>query len=75
MKSEESLRKSIDELEIAIDKLLVDAKKVKAERDALLSACIESLSLFDNYPACHESVGTYQIITRAIDLCMEANYV
>lgn len=32
----------------------------------LLDACIEALSLFDNYPQCYESIGTYQVLQAAI---------
>ena len=32
----------------------------------LLEACIEALSLFDNYPQCYEAFGTYQVLNNAI---------
>ena len=32
----------------------------------LLEACIEALSLFDDYPQCYESIGTYQVLNLAI---------
>jgi hypothetical protein len=32
----------------------------------LLDACIEALSLFDNYPQCYEAIGTYQVLQTAI---------
>jgi hypothetical protein len=32
----------------------------------LLDACIEALSLFDNYPQCYEAIGTYQVLHTAI---------
>ena len=32
----------------------------------LREACIEALSLFDNYPQCYESIGTYQVLQTAI---------
>ena len=43
-----------------------DAKLIAAAPD-LLMACIEALSLFDNYPDCHEAIGTYQVLTSAIN--------
>ena len=32
----------------------------------LREACIEALSLFDNYPACWEAIGTYEVLNNAI---------
>jgi len=32
----------------------------------LLEACIEALSLFDNYPQCYEAIGTYEVLNAAI---------
>jgi hypothetical protein len=32
----------------------------------LLEACIEALSLFDNYPETWEAIGTYQVLLNAI---------
>ena len=32
----------------------------------LLDACIEALSLFDNYPQCYEAIGTYQVLHSAV---------
>ena len=42
-----------------------DAKLIAAAPD-LLMACIEATSLFDNYPDCHEAIGTYQVLMAAI---------
>lgn len=43
-----------------------DAKLISAAPD-LLDACIEALSLFDNYPECFEAIGTYQVLCSAIN--------
>lgn len=32
----------------------------------LLAACVEALSLFDNYPEAYECIGTYEVLTAAI---------
>lgn len=32
----------------------------------LLEACIEALSLFNDYPQCYESIGTYEVLNAAI---------
>ena len=32
----------------------------------LLEACIEALSLFDDYPQCYEAIGTYEVLNAAI---------
>jgi hypothetical protein len=37
----------------------------------LLEACIEATSLFDNYPECYESIGTYQVLHAAIKNALE----
>jgi len=42
-----------------------DAQLIAAAPD-LLEACIEALSLFDNYPQCYEAIGTYQVLNNAI---------
>jgi len=42
-----------------------DANLIAAAPD-LLEACIEALSLFDNYPQCYEAIGTYQVLNNAI---------
>jgi hypothetical protein len=33
----------------------------------LLDACLEALSLFDDYPECYKSIGTYQVLNIAIN--------
>jgi hypothetical protein len=33
----------------------------------LLDACIEALALFDDYPQCYTSIGTYQVLNIAIN--------
>jgi hypothetical protein len=43
-----------------------DAALIAAAPD-LLAACIEATSLFDNYPECHESIGTLQVLVQAIN--------
>ena len=43
-----------------------DAQLIAAAPD-LLTACIEALSLFDNYPVCYEAIGTYQVLNSAIN--------
>ena len=40
--------------------------RVIAAAPELLEACIEALSLFDNYPACWEAIGTYEVLSNAI---------
>ena len=42
-----------------------DAKLIVAAPD-LLEACIEALSLFDNYPETWEAIGTYQVLLKAV---------
>ena len=32
----------------------------------LLEACYEATALFDNYPQCYESIGTHQVLHKAI---------
>lgn len=38
----------------------------------LLEACIEATALFDNYPACYEALGTYQVLHNAIRNALKA---
>ena len=38
----------------------------------LLEACIEATALFDNYPACFEAIGTYQVLHNAIRNAIKA---
>jgi len=42
-----------------------DAKLIAAAPE-LLEACIEALSLFDNYPECWERIGTWQVLINAV---------
>ena len=42
-----------------------DAHLIAAAPD-LLAACIEALSLFDDFPECYESAGTHERLTAAI---------
>jgi hypothetical protein len=39
----------------------------------LLEACIEALSLFDNYPECYEAIGTFQVLQQAVSKAMHVN--
>lgn len=47
------------------DQALANARLMAAAPD-LLAACIEALSLFDDYPECYESAGTLERLTTAI---------
>ena len=40
--------------------------KLAAAAPDLLAACVEALSLFDDYPECYESTGTLERLTAAI---------
>jgi hypothetical protein len=40
---------------------------LNVQRDQLRGACLEALSLFENYPECNEMVGTYQRLTKALE--------
>ena len=42
-----------------------DARLICAAPE-LLEACIEALSLYDNYPQCYESIGTFGVLVAAI---------
>lgn len=44
---------------------IANARLMAAAPD-LLAACIEALSLFDDYPECYESAGTHERLTAAI---------
>jgi len=33
----------------------------------LFDACLEALSLFDNYPEIYECIGTYQVLNTALN--------
>jgi hypothetical protein len=57
------------------DALTKAAARLHIQRDVLalaytqtqlLDACIEALSLFDNYPQCYEAIGTYEVLQTAI---------
>ena len=53
-----------DEVEIPDHELIANARLIAAAPD-LLGACIEALSLFDNYPECYEAIGTLERLTAA----------
>lgn len=40
-------------------------------KEQLLDACIEALSLYDDYPDCYNSIGTYEVLRDAIKRAME----
>jgi hypothetical protein len=54
------------DLDDALTEATANARLLAAAPD-LLAACIEALSLFDNYPETHECIGTYQVLTEAIN--------
>ena len=58
------------ELHLINKKRLKDYEKLRDAAPDLLDACIEALSLFDNYPECYESIGTYQVLNIAIAKAM-----
>jgi hypothetical protein len=33
----------------------------------LFDACLEALALFNDYPECYQSIGTYQVLNMAIN--------
>jgi hypothetical protein len=41
-------------------------RRLHEVNQALLDACIEATSLFDNYPQCFEAIGTYEVLNQAI---------
>jgi hypothetical protein len=41
----------------------------------LFEACLEALALFDNYPQCYESIGTYQVLNIAVNNVLKAQEV
>jgi hypothetical protein len=47
------------------DEAIGNARLMAAAPD-LLAACIEALSLFDDYPDCYESAGTHERLNAAI---------
>jgi hypothetical protein len=54
-----------DEVEIPDHELIANARLIAAAPD-LLAACVEALSLFDDYPECYESIGTLERLIAAI---------
>ena len=48
---------------------LVHPQLIAAAPD-LLAACVEALSLFENYPQCYEAIGTLQVLQNAIAKAM-----
>lgn len=40
--------------------------------EQLLDACLEALSLFNDYPECYHSIGTYQVLNIAINNALKA---
>ena len=38
----------------------------------LFEACLEATALFDNYPECYQSIGTYQVLHNAIKNALKA---
>lgn len=53
------------DFEDATPEAIANARLMAAAPD-LLAVCIEALSLFDDYPECYESAGTYERLTVAI---------
>jgi len=53
------------DLDDALTECTANARLIAAAPD-LLAACIEALSLFDDYPECYESAGTHERLTVAI---------
>lgn len=43
-----------------------ELRRLYEVNQALLEACIEATSLFDNYPQCFEAIGTYEVLNQAI---------
>ena len=44
----------------------IEIGRLFAAAPDLLAACVEALSLFDDYPECYESTGTLERLTAAI---------
>jgi len=40
--------------------------RLESVNTQLIEACIEALSLFDDYPQCYEAIGTYEVLNAAI---------
>lgn len=43
--------------------------------EQLLDACLEALALFNDYPECYQSIGTYQVLNIAINNALKAEEV
>ena len=46
--------------------------KTQTINNELFDACLEALSLFDNYPEIHECIGTYQVLNTALNNALKA---
>ena len=46
---------------------------LQAAAQDLYEACLEATALFDNYPECHECIGTFQVLWAAINKANIAN--
>lgn len=55
----------IPDWEDGLEETTANARLMAAAPD-LLAACVEALSLFDDYPECYESIGTLERLTAAI---------
>lgn len=42
-------------------------------QEQLLDACIEALSLYDDYPDCYNSIGTYEVLMAAVQRARKEN--
>jgi hypothetical protein len=40
--------------------------------EQLFDACLEALALFNDYPECYKSIGTYQVLNIAINDALKA---
>jgi hypothetical protein len=40
--------------------------------EQLFDACLEALALFNDYPECYKSIGTYQVLNIAINNALKA---
>lgn len=40
--------------------------------EQLFDACLEALALFNDYPECYKSIGTYQVLNMAINDALKA---
>lgn len=55
----------IPDWEDGLEETTANARLMAAAPD-LLAACVEALSLFDDYPECYESIGTLERLIAAI---------